>query len=251
MSNNLQKYALCKGENSIMKKITELMLKNHLSSMAVLVLLVCLLCISGCANSLYSVNMNYDAGGANIPPYLKNDNKGRNAAITLTEFIDTRKVNDPIVIGRVMEKDGMKTLVLPKYTKPTQAVTIGIKRYLIKAGYDISGDNKKWDLREESMPKTDSKLIIGGSIDELELTCRRGFPTDSYKAEMKLTLVLADPAKGKILYRSSVETNTSMEYISFSEARLEEQINIALGDAIEKIFEDKKVAQKLKDATTE
>jgi hypothetical protein len=101
------------------------------------------------------------------------------------------------------------------------------------------------------MSKVKSKLLIGGSIEELELICRKGFPTDSYKALIKLNLVLADPAKGKILYRSSVESNTSLEHVSFSEARLEEQINIALADAIEKIFEDRKIAQKLKEALAE
>ncbi len=235
-----------------MNKIKLSVRRNKLLSIAALGLLVYCLGITGCvASRLYSVNMNYDAGKANIPAYLKNDDKGRNALITITEFGDIRKVDEPMVIGRVVEKDGMKTLVLPKYTKPTQALANGIKRYLIKAGYKIAGIAGQWDLKEETMPKVDSKLIIGGNIEELELTCRKGFPTDSYKATMKLTLVIADPAKGKILYRSSVESNTSLEHVSFSEARLEEQINIAMGDAIEKVFEDRNVAQKLKEALSE
>jgi hypothetical protein len=239
-----------KGEES-MNKIRLSVLKNKLLCIAVLGLPVYCLGIIGCASRLHSVNLNYDAVGANIPVYLKNDDKGLNSLITIAEFVDTRKVDDPMVIGRVVEKNGMKTLVLPKYTKPTQAVATGIKRYLIKAGYKITGDAGQWDLKEETIPKDNSKLIIGGNIEELELTCRKGFPTDSYKALMKLNIVLADPAKGKILYRSSVESNTLLEHVSFSEARLEEQINIAMGDAIEKFFEDRKVAQKLKDVLNE
>ena len=234
-----------------MNKIRWSVLGNNMSCIAVLGLLVYCLGISGCSTSLYSVNLNYDAGKANIPAYLKADDKGRNAAIAIAEFVDTRKGDDQMVIGRVVEKDGMKTLVLPKYTKPTQAVASGIKRYLTKAGYKILSSAGQWDLKEETIPKDDSKLIIGGSIDELELTCRKGFPTDSYKARMKLSLVLADAAKGKILYRSSVESNSTLEHVSFSEARLEEQINIAMGDAIERVFEDRNLAQKLKEAMTE
>lgn len=235
-----------------MNKIKLSVRGNKLLCIAVLGLLVYCLGIIGCvASRLYSVNMNYDAGKANIPAYLKNDDKGRNTLITITEFGDSRKVDEPMVIGRVVEKNGMKTLVLPKYTKPTQALANGIKRYLIKAGYKIAGLAGQWDLKEETMPKVDSKIIIGGNIEELELICRKGFPTDSYKATMKLTLVIADPAKGKILYRSSVESNTSLEHVSFSEARLEEQINIAMGDAIEKVFEDRNVAQKLKEALSD
>ncbi|MEN6374625.1 MAG: hypothetical protein ABFD75_07585 [Smithella sp.] len=230
-----------------MKKIIWSIFKNNLPCFASFVLLFCLLCIGGCTGSLYSVNMNYEAFGVNIPSSLRNDNKNLNSAITVAEFTDARKVDDPIVIGHVVEKDGMKVLVVPKYAKPTQAVSTGIKRYLAKAGYKIYNDTRKWDQKEAAVPKAGSKLVIGGTIDQLELTCRKGFPTDSYKAVVKLTLVLTSPANGNVLYRSSVESNTALEHVSFSEARLEEQLNIALGDAIEKIFEDIKLAQKIKE----
>ncbi|MEN6488001.1 MAG: hypothetical protein ABFD66_03825 [Smithella sp.] len=230
-----------------MNNIRWSILGNNLPRFIVFGLLLCCLCISGCAGSLYSVNMNYEAFGVNIPAYLKNDNKNLNAAITVAEFTDVRKIDDPTVIGHVVESDGMKVLVVPKYAKPTQAVTTGIKRYLAKAGYKIYNDAGKWNAKEAT-PKTESKLVVGGSIDKLEVTCRKGFPTDSYNAVVKLTLVLTDPVKGNMLYRGSVESNTSLEHVSFSETRMEEQLNIALGDAIEKIFEDKKLAQKIKEA---
>jgi len=235
----------------MMKIIKLSIMRNNLLLIAGLILLLSGLGINGCASKLHSVNMNYDAEKANIPGYLKNNDKSRSAEIAVAEFADIRKLDEPMVIGRVVEKDGMKTLVLPRYTKPTQAVSSGIKKYLIKAGYRTTSASGPWDLKEETISKVKSKLLIGGSIEELELICRKGFPTDSYKALIKLNLVLADPAKGKILYRSSVESNTSLEHVSFSEARLEEQINIALADAIEKIFEDRKIAQKLKEALAE
>ena len=234
-----------------MNKFKMLVLRNNLLGLTVLGLLVLGLGITGCTTRLYSVNMNYDAEKANIPAYLKADNKVSSAVITIAEFVDIRKGEDQTVIGRVVEKDGMKTLVLPKYAKPTQAVAFGIKRYLVKAGYKILSSAGQWDLKEETIPKVDSKLIIGGSIEELEIICRKGFPTDSYKGRIKLNLILADAGKGKILYRSSVESNSSLEHVSFSEERLAEQLNIVMGDAIEKVFEDRKFAQKLKEAMTE
>jgi hypothetical protein len=210
------------------------------------------LAVIGCAPTrLYSVNMNYDAEKAVVPAYMKAGNQVPAATIAIAEFGDARQVDDQLVIGRVVEKDGMKTLIMPKNTKPTRAVTSGIKSYLVKAGYKISSNIGAWDLKEETMPKANAKIIIGGNIEELELTCRIGFPTDSYKAKMMITLVIADVAKGKILYRSSVESNSSLEYVSFSEARLEKQINIALGEAIEKMFEDRKIARSLKEAMIE
>jgi hypothetical protein len=53
--------------------------------------------------------------------------------------------------------------------------------------------------------------------------------------------------KGKIFYNTTVESSYSMEHVLFSENILAEQADIVLADAIEKLFEDKNVAQKLKE----
>jgi len=225
--------------------------ENNTAYFMVAGLLIYCLGIIGCSTTLYSVNMNYDAGRANIPGYLKADSKGSNVLFAISEFTDSRKGDEPMVIGRVVEKDGMKTLILPKYTKPTKAIASGIRAYLNKAGYKGYVNTEQWDLKEETIPKVEGKLLIGGNIEALDLTCRKGFPTDSYKAKIKLGLVLADAANGKILYRGSVETDSSLEHVSFSEERLEEQINIGMADAIEKVFEDKNLAQKIKEALNE
>jgi hypothetical protein len=212
-------------------------------------LLVSIFSFLGCASSasLYSVNMYYDAEKATIPAYLKAD-KTANAIISIAEFTDKRQMDDQLVIGRVVEKDGMKNLVFPKNIKATKAISKGIKEYLRKAGYKVSDKIVQWDLKEETMPKEDFKILIGGTIDELEISCRRGFPSNTYTANIKLTIVFADMAKGKILYQSKVESNYTKEHVLFSEESLGEQAGIALGDAIEKLFEDKAVAQKLKEA---
>ena len=55
-------------------------------------------------------------------------------------------------------------------------------------------------------------------------------------------------AKGKIFYQGKVESSNSKEHVLFSEESMGEQAGIALGDAIEKLFADKVVAQKLKEA---
>jgi hypothetical protein len=212
-------------------------------------LLISIFSFLGCAGptSLYSVNMYYDADQAAIPAYLKAD-KTSDAIISIAEFTDTRRMDDRLVIGHIVEKDGMKNLVFPKNVKATKAISKGIKEYLRKAGYKVSDKIVQWDLKEETMPKEDFKILIGGNIDELEISCRRGFPTNTCTTNMKLTIILADMAKGKILYKSKVESSYSKEYVLFSEESLGEQAGIALGDAIEKLFEDKTVAQKLKEA---
>jgi hypothetical protein len=213
-----------------------------------LVMIVCVCSILSCvANSLYSVNLRYDAADAVIPSYLRADQKVQRETISVAEFTDTRKMEDRLVIGRVVERDGMKTLVLPQYTKPTQALAQGIKEYLRKAGYKVTAKLEKWDLKEENLPKINSRILVGGNIEEMEITCRRGFFTNSYKTTIKLNIILADLANNKIIYKRTVESVSSQEHVSFSEERLGDQASIALGDSIEKVFEEKALAQKIKE----
>ena len=133
----------------------------------------------------------------------------------------------------------------------TRVVADGIKEYLKKAGYKVADKIVQWDLKEETMPKGSGKVIIGGSIEELEVTCWTGVFSNDYKANLKLTLVVANSAKGKILYKGNVAVASSKTDVSFSEGQLGHQASIALDDAIEKVFEGKTVAQKIKEAITQ
>jgi hypothetical protein len=210
--------------------------------------------ISGCATtnpSLYSVNIRYDAAQAVIPEYLKADDKTRNAFITIAEFTDTRQVDDKKIIGRVRERDDSKVPIFPKNVMPAKAVANGIKEYLKKAGYKVADKIVQWDLKEKTMPKGKGKVIIGGSIDELGITCWTGVFSNSYEANVKLTIVIADLAKRKILYTSKVESSSSRDDVSFSEEEIGGQVSTALGDAIKKVFEDEALAQKIKEAITQ
>lgn len=224
------------------------MKKNSLHLMLIGLLIA--LCLSGCATTgIYSVDMGYNAKNAMIPPYLKPDQKALQTIIGVAEFTDTRKIDDPLVIGRVQEKNGMKVLVLPKHTRPTQAVADGIRQYLRKAGYNVSGVGELWNLREETIPQaTNGKLVIGGAIEDMEINCRRAFPTNAYTTKVRLTIYLADAVHKKILYHATVEASTSLEHVSFTESRMGDQASVALGDAIERIFEKREVAQAIREA---
>jgi hypothetical protein len=203
--------------------------------------------ISGCAGpNLYSINMYYDAMKTSIPQYIKAD-KDSVTIISVAEFTDSRMMDDKQVIGRVEERDGVKTLVFPKQVRATMAISNGIKEYLRKAGYKVPAKIEQWDLKEQTIPQGVANILIGGNIDELEISCRKGFPTNTYTATMKLTIVFADMSKGIILYKSRVESSYSMEHAWFSENILEEQANKILANAIEKLFEEKAVVQKFKE----
>jgi len=225
-------------------------MKKNLLHCLMFIGLMIVLSISGCATTgIYSVNMGYNAEKAVVPSYMKPDQKALQTIIGVAEFTDTRKIDDPLVIGRVIEKNGMKVLVLPKHAKPTNAVAQGIRQYLRKAGYNVSGVGERWDSREETIPQVaNSKILIGGAIEEMAINCRRNFPTNAYTTKMRLTIYLADTVNKKILYRSTVEATTFQEHVSFSEDRMGYQADIALGDAIEKLFEKRELAQKIQEA---
>ena len=216
----------------------------------IFLLLIMAFCISGCATTgIYSISMDYDAENAVIPFYLKPDEKALQSIIGVAEFTDTRKIEDPLVIGRVIEKGGNRVLVLPKYSRPTHTVADGMRQYLRKAGYNLSGVVDTWDLKEKNIPKISHiRVLIGGTIEEMEINCRRDFPTNTYTTKLKMTIHIADMQERKILYRTTVEATTSYEHVAFSEDRLGYQASVALGEAIEKTFAKIELADKINDA---
>lgn len=197
----------------------------------------------------YNISMVYSGlDKAVIPDALKVDAKTRKAVIYVAEFVDARQVADKKLVGHVREIGDARVPVFMKNDVPARIVANGIKDYLKKAGYNVDEKIVQWDLKEGSIPKKSGKIIIGGSIDELEVSCWTGVFSNDYKANIKLTLVVADAVKGTILYKGSVSVASSKTDVSFSEGQLGRQADIALGEAIEKVFEGKAVAQKIKES---
>lgn len=196
----------------------------------------------------YMMELQYDSAGAVIPDPLRAEKQMRRVQISVAEFTDKRLVLNKKVIGWVKELDGSKVSVYPKGEPPVRVVAYGIGAYLKKAGYQVADNLVQWDLKEGSLPKGKSKVVIGGSIEEMEVSCWTGVFSNDYKTTLKLKLVIADAAKGKILYQGNVAIQTSRTDVSFSEGQLGQQAGAALAEAIEKIFEGKNVAEKMKEA---
>ena len=212
-------------------------------------LLFFIIICTGCAGpNLYSINMYYDAEKAVIPNDLQTSVKSPGTDISVSEFTDNRQMDNQLMIGRVLQSDGSRSFVFPKSVKATKSVSNGIKNYLKKAGHKVTERLEQWNTKESDIPKGDSRLLIGGNIEELEINCRKGFFSNSYTGNIKLNIFFADTVKGKILYSGQVASHYYKETSLFSENMLEEEADIILGDAIEKFFEDKVVSQKFKEA---
>ena len=196
----------------------------------------------------YNIDLHYDSAKAVIPAQLKAEGKLRGVVIAVAEFSDARQVDDQKAVGWVKELDGSKVKVFSKTGQPTRIIADGIKAYLKKAGYKIADKTATWDLKEGNLPKGSGKVIIGGAIEEMEITCWTGVFSNDYKINMKLSLTVADADKGKILYKGHVAVSTTRTDTTFSEGQLGYEAGMALGDAIGKMFEGKTVTEKIKEA---
>ncbi len=204
------------------------------------VLIASLLFLFSCSPiNQYSVDMRY------TPGFKPDPVAAQDTAVKLAGFNDLRKTDEPLVIGRVEKFDGTRARVFPKYKTAADAVTEGVRAYLVKSGTSLSPETEKWDLQESTIKKADRGIMIGGSVDELEVICREEIPARKYDAKIKLTFVVADLRQGRIVYRTSAESSSSMDFILFSEEKMEEQANSILAGAIERIFFSSDIKNKI------
>jgi len=210
-------------------------------------MLVCLLLLfaaMGCTPKLYNVNMRYLPTKA-IMPAVTN---GRQFSLTVAPFIDRRKMEDTLLIGKVIRSDGSSIPILPRYVKATDAVASALRELLIQSGYSVSPEKAPWNLEENTILPEWGTILVGGAIDELDVTCLVKIPTKHYTAKARVTLVFADVQKKKIFYRLTSESSSSLEHIIFSEEKLESQINGVLSDAMQKAFEGPETGRQIREA---
>ena len=191
--------------------------------------------------NLYTINMNYTPLKTAA---ARADDTG-NVQLTVARFIDSRSIKDKMIIGRVVSPDGGTIPVLPKYLKPVDAVTGGIRECLSAAGYSLSPEIPVWDLRSDSIEKRWGTVLIGGTIDKLEVVCHKDGIKKKYRANVKLTIVFADARNARIFRKMEIETSPSLVHVRFSEKMLEEQINKALSASIERVFGNRETMQKI------
>jgi hypothetical protein len=209
-----------------------------------IVCLSLLVSAGGCAPTLYSVNMRYEPTKV-IRPALSD---GRKYTLTVAPFIDKRKMEDTLLIGRVIKSNGGTVPILPRYVKPQDAVASALRELLFKSGYIVSPDRPAWDLSEAAIRPEWGTIVIGGTIDDLDATCLDNLTMKRYSAKVRVTLVFADVQKKRIFYRITSESSSSLDHIVFSEDKLESQINGVLSDAMEKAIEGPETGRQIREA---
>jgi len=90
-------------------------------------------------------------------------------------------------------------------------------------------------FEEETMPKEDFKILIGGTIMTWKISCRRGFPSNTYTANMKLTM-FRGYGQGKDILSEQGGKQLYKEHVCFRKRVLESRPALLSGDAIEKLI---------------
>lgn len=212
-----------------------------------IVCLSLLVASTGCAPALYNIPMRYVPTKA-IPPAQTD---GRKYSVTVASFVDRRKMEDTLLIGRVVKSDGGTIPILPKYVKPPDAVAGALRELLFNSGYYVSPDRPTWDLSETTIQPEWGTILIGGTIDDLDVTCLDNLTMKRYSAKVRLTLIFADIQKKRIFYRVTSESSSSLDHIIFSEEKLEDQINGVLSDALEKAIAGPETIRRIREALKE
>lgn len=199
--------------------------------------------VTGCAPVLYSVDIKYQSSANTLPA----DTSGRKFVVTVATFNDARPGGEDLLIGRVTTTMGGLTSVIPKTMKPSVAVSTIVKDVLVNSGHQVSVTMPVWNLKENDIRQDWGKILIGGNIDDLEVSCRNDIPIKTYEARVGLTMVFADVQTGKIFHQVSTASKNSLEHIYFSEELLGQQISSAITEAVEKAFEGHALKKKLRD----
>lgn len=228
------------GITAIYGRTREIPGRGPIGTVACLMLLIA---ATGCAPALYSVNMRYEATTA-APPVATD---GRKYSITVPAFVDLRKMEDTLLIGRVVKSDGASIPILPRYVKPPDAVAGALRELLFKSGYLVSPDRPAWNLTEAEIRPEWGTILVGGSIDELDVTCLDSLTMKRYSAKARLTLIFADVRQRRIFYRVTSESSSSLDHILFSEEKLEEQISGVLSDALEKAIAGPETSRQIRE----
>jgi uncharacterized lipoprotein YajG len=223
--------------------------KAVITTIIMLLVICCLAMFLGaCARQgPYSVDLLY------ISPEKTSvaDEKAKSLSITVAQFNDERAVDDKRVIGKVIKSDGAKILILPKHHMPADAVTRAVRHHLYGEGYHVTSRTPVWNLSDDTIEDGWGTVVIGGNIHEFELICLKETPIRKYRARVKLSVVFSDVAKKKMKFKVNVESSPSLEHIRFTEGKMTEVINDALTAAINRIFENREVHQKIKEIAEE
>jgi hypothetical protein len=191
-----------------------------------LIPVVLLLCMTSCASlSIYPLELSYQPKAREAAP-----EKG---TVTVVLFNDRRRVTDKRVIGTKDEETSFVSLT----GSPASAVSDAVGAYLHSRGYTVKKVNEAWDGTVQSLRSEWGDLVVGGDIEDLNISATTTYPKIEYHCLVKLYVISADAKTKTIVRKERVESSSSYATVFFSRDKAEELINNTLADALEKTLD--------------
>lgn len=183
-----------------------------------------LITVASCASvSNYPIDLSYQPKS-----HVEGVKKG---TVTIALFNDKRAVSDKRFIG-IEENDKIRFISL--VGEPSSAVSNAFATYLESSGYTAAMSNEMWDGSVQLLKPEWGDMVVGGGIENFDITVTGGFPKIKYICSVKLYVTMADPKTKAILHQERVEASSSYETLNFSRDKAEEEINKALAEVVEK-----------------
>ncbi len=101
-----------------------------------------------------------------------------------------------------------------------------------------------WDLTAEGMKAEGVDYLFGGEIKTFRMDSTATSLTTKLAASVQLKIVVGDPAEKKIIRTLDVNSKIEQE-ILYSRERLEEALSEALSTALDQIFQDEVLKNRL------
>jgi len=185
-------------------------------------ILLLLLFVSSCAGTAQYVTLNYHPAGGRA--------EDKKVVVTTARFKDLRDVKDTKLLGYRDAEAPIMSMSL----EPSAVLAEAMRRHLEHMGYEVNEVPVAWDGSESTLDSSWKGIVVGGTINDFGISARTGITGTEYLASANLSVVLGDPAKGRIIHKETIEVKTTYKTVMFTRAKAEELMNKVLADAVYK-----------------
>ena len=165
-------------------------------------------------------------------------------AVAVSPFKDERAKSDSVVGKQFNELNELEHDLVVQGTVSTK-VTTALKNALA-ARQIAAKDAPAWDLTEAGIAAPGADLQVGGEIKSLWVDAASQFANTTSKADVQLRIVVADVAQKKIIRIVNVDSKIERKNFADTQAFIERSLSEALTGAIDQIFADEELKNRLK-----
>lgn len=166
------------------------------------------------------------------------------ATVAVSPFKDERAKVESVVGKRRNEVNEQTNDLVIQGTVSTK-ITTAVRDALVARHISVSAA-PAWDLTETGIAASDASFQIGGEIKVLWVDATSQLANTTSKADVQLRIVVADVAQKKIIRVLNVNSKIERKNIANTRAFIERSLSEALTGAIDQIFADEELRNRLK-----